>query len=80
MPGVPRIVLGPPGMAPRLRATGALDDCVFVAVATPGLNAAGHLLRTDGSIIVPLAAARDDGLPGVDAVLSRLAELVKARP
>jgi formylmethanofuran dehydrogenase subunit B len=78
--GVPCVVLGPPAMATRLRASGALDDCIFVAVATPGLNAAGHLLRTDGSIVVPLVAARDDGLPGADAVLSRLDELVGARP
>ena len=73
---VPRIVLGPPAMWPHLQATGAQDDSVFVAVATPGLNAAGHLLRTDGSIVVPLVAARDDGLPTVDDVLTRLLALL----
>lgn len=64
---LPRIVLGPPGMAARVRDR----DCIFLPVATPGVNAAGHLFRTDG-VVVPLAAARDDALPGVDAVVSRL--------
>jgi formylmethanofuran dehydrogenase subunit B len=69
--GVSRIVLGPPGMGLRLRQAGAVDHCVFLPVATPGLNAAGHFFRTDGAV-VPLVAARDDGLPGLDAVVSRL--------
>ena len=67
-PGPPRIVLGPPAMGPRLDAR----DCVFLPVATPGLNAPGHLFRTDGVVLVPLAAARDDGLRGVDATLRAL--------
>jgi formylmethanofuran dehydrogenase subunit B len=68
------VVLGPPAMAARLRDAGALDDAVFVAIATPGLNAAGHLFRLDGPIVLPLDAAdRDAGLPGVAAVLDALA-------
>jgi formylmethanofuran dehydrogenase subunit B len=71
---LPRIVLGPAGMAPRLREQGAAADCVFVPVATPGLNAPGHLFRTDG-LVVPLSAAREDGLPS----LARVADGLFAR-
>ena len=78
--GLPRIVLGPPGMAERLRAQHEASDEVFIPVATPGLNAAGHLFRTDGIVVVPLTAARDDGLAGVAEVLARLVERVGAAP
>lgn len=70
---LPRIVLGPPGMGPRLLQAGAARDCVFLPVATPGLNAAGHLFRADG-VVVPLVAARDDGLPTVADVVARLVQ------
>ncbi|WP_119354464.1 formylmethanofuran dehydrogenase [Azohydromonas sediminis] len=71
---VPRIVLGPPAMAARLRDAGALADTVFVAVATPGLHAEGHLFRIDGPVVLPLqAASRGADLPGVAAVLDALA-------
>ena len=65
---LPCIVLGPPGMRARLPND---RNCVFLPVATPGLNASGHLFRTDG-VVVPLGAARDDGLPGVDRVIAGL--------
>jgi formylmethanofuran dehydrogenase subunit B len=71
-----RIVLGPPAMAQRLVA----HDSVFIPVATPGLNGAGHLFRTDGLVVVPLVAARDDGLPGVADVLARIAQRIGATP
>ena len=74
---VPRIVLGPPAMAQALRAR---RDEVFIPVATPGLNAAGHLFRTDGIVIVPLTCARDDGLAGAAHVLARLGEQIAAMP
>jgi formylmethanofuran dehydrogenase subunit B len=77
--GLPRIVLGPPAMAARWRDGPAAKDCVFVPVATPGLNAAGHLFRTDGLVVVPLFAARDDGLPGVAGLLGRFADALGAR-
>jgi formylmethanofuran dehydrogenase subunit B len=70
---LPRIVLGPPGMAARLRAADAAQHCVFLPVATPGFNAPGHLFRSDG-VVVPLVAARDDGLAGVDRTVARLLE------
>ena len=77
---LPGIVLGPPAMAERLRAQPAAWGHVFIPVATPGLNAPGHLFRTDGLVVVPLAAARDDGLAGVAEVLARLGERVGAAP
>ena len=52
-------------MAPLVRA----QACVFIPVATPGLNAAGHLFRTDGPVVVPVFATRDDALNGVAKVL-----------
>jgi formylmethanofuran dehydrogenase subunit B len=72
---LPRIVLGPPQMAATL---GDAADTVFIAVATPGWNAAGHLFRIDGPVVVPLFAARDDGLPGVAEVLGGLAQRIEA--
>ena len=77
---LPRIVLGPPAMAEGLRVRADAGDHVFIPVATPGLNAPGHLFRTDGLVVVPLAAARDDGLAGVAEVLARLGERVGAAP
>ena len=74
---VPRIVLGPPAMAQALPTQ---RDEVFIPVATPGLNAAGHLFRTDGLVIVPLTAARDDGLADASHVLARLGERIGATP
>lgn len=71
---LPRIVLGSAGMGPRLLEQGLAADCVFVPVATPGMDAAGHLFRTDG-VVVPLRAGRDEGLPGVDCIASQLLEL-----
>ena len=76
--GPPRIVLGPPGMAARLPAQHEAAAEIFIPVATPGLNAAGHLFRTDGIVVVPLTAARDDGLPGVAQVLGDLLERLGA--
>ena len=72
---LPRIVLGPPAMAGAL----PMNDCVFIPVATPGLNAAGHLFRTDGPVVMQVHAARDDGLPGVASVLDSISKRL-ARP
>jgi formylmethanofuran dehydrogenase subunit B len=65
--GVPTVVLGHPALAAKV----PWAD-VFIPVATPGIGAAGHLFRTDGTIVLPLAAARDDGLPTVTDVIDRL--------
>ncbi len=62
---LPGIVLGHP-------ATDARGAAVFIPVATPGIGTAGHLFRTDGSVLLPLHPVRADGLPGVAQVLQRL--------
>jgi formylmethanofuran dehydrogenase subunit B len=77
---LPRIVLGPPAMAQRMGDGPSARDSVFIPVATPGLNGPGHLFRTDGLIVVPLVAARDDGLPGVADVLVRIAQRLGTTP
>lgn len=59
--GVPRIVLGHPALAAHCAQKGT----IFIPVATPGINASGHLLRADSVVALPLHAIRDDGLPGV---------------
>lgn len=75
---LPHIVLGPPAMRQALADAGQLGDTVWVAVATPGVNAAGHLFRIDGPVVLPVQAWRDEGLPGVARVLSGLADRLEA--
>jgi formylmethanofuran dehydrogenase subunit B len=68
---LPQIVLGPPALAAACRRQGT----VFIAVATPGIHHAGHVLRTDGTVMMPLHAAhgvRDEGLPSVADVAQQL--------
>jgi formylmethanofuran dehydrogenase subunit B len=65
---LPRIVLGHPALA----ATCAQPGTVFIPVATPGINADGHLLRSDNVVSLPLHAVRDDGLPTVAEVARAL--------
>jgi formylmethanofuran dehydrogenase subunit B len=77
---LPRILLGPAAMAQRLGDGVAARDRVFIPVQTPGFNGAGHLFRTDGLVVVPLVAARDDGLRSVDDVLARIAGRIGAMP
>jgi formylmethanofuran dehydrogenase subunit B len=73
-PAVPAIVLGHPALAEVTAARGA--STVFVPVATPGIDAGGHLFRVDNTVALPLAAARGFALPSVAEVLARLAERV----
>jgi formylmethanofuran dehydrogenase subunit B len=68
--GVPRVVLGHPGFAAAARGRAT----VFIPVSTPGIGSAGHLFRTEGSVLMPLRALRDDGLPTVADVLKRLTQ------
>lgn len=72
---LPTVVLGHPALAATCRRPGAL----FIPVATPGIGSDGHLFRTDGTVLMPLAAVRADGLPTVAAVAQRLLPLVAAR-
>lgn len=74
---LPCVLLGPPAMAERLQEHGRLADCVFIPVATPGINAPGHLFRTDGGIVLPLVALRDDALPDVASVLGKFLQRVE---
>ena len=54
----PRIVLGPPALGAALAgqaaAGGAPSPTVFLPVTTPGVQTAGDLFRTDGTVLLPL--------------------------
>lgn len=65
----PRIVLGPVALAARL---GEAQRTVFIPVATPGIDRAGHLIRADGVVMLPLHAARASTLPAASEVLAGL--------
>lgn len=67
---LPRIVLGHPALAAACAQAGT----VFIPVATPGINADGHLLRSDNVVSLPLHAVRDEGLPTVAEVACELVE------
>jgi len=77
-PAVPAIVLGHPTLAGAIAARGA--STVFVPVATPGIDASGHLFRLDNTVVLPITAARGAvgglALPSVSEVLTRLGERV----
>ena len=70
MVDLPRVVLGHPGFAAAAQGRAT----VFIPVSTPGIGSAGHLFRTDGSVLMPLRAVHDDGLPTVADVLKRLTQ------
>lgn len=72
---LPLVVLGHPAQAAAARRPGA----VFIGVSTPGIGRAGHVFRTDGTVLMPLQAARPDALPSVDQVAARLLAALKAR-
>lgn len=72
---LPRIVLGHPALVADCAAAGT----VFIPVATPGVNADGHLFRADGVVTLPLRALRDDGLPTVAGVARALEERLALR-
>ena len=67
-PGLPLVLLAHP-QTPQ-----PAGDVVFIPVATPGINADGHLFRTDGGVVLPLRRVRDDGLPTVAEVVQRIGE------
>ncbi|NML15838.1 formylmethanofuran dehydrogenase [Azohydromonas caseinilytica] len=73
--GLPLVLLGHPGTPPPPAGV----DSVFIPVATPGIGQAGHLFRTDGTVLMPLRALRPDPLPGVAQVVAAIsAEFEKA--
>jgi formylmethanofuran dehydrogenase subunit B len=61
---VPLLVLGHPAQASACMRR----DAVFIPVATPGIGVDGHVFRTDGTVLMPLAAVRPDALPSVAEV------------
>lgn len=67
---VPLIVLGHPALADAAKARGA--NTVFIPVATPGIDAGGHLFRVDGTVVMPLTAARGFALPSVAQIAAQL--------
>lgn len=72
---LPTVVLGHPALAERCSRPGT----VYVPVTTPGIGSAGHVFRTDGTVLMPLHALRDDGLPTVAEVAKRLLQALPAR-
>ena len=62
----PTVVLGHPELA-------RVPAAVFIPVSTPGIGSPGHLFRADGSVMLPLFAMHDDGLPTLAGVLDRIA-------
>ena len=72
---LPLVVLGHPALAAQCRRPGA----VFIPVGTPGICSAGHVFRTDGTVLMPLHAVRPDALPGVAEVAKRLLQALPAR-
>ncbi|HZH05129.1 MAG TPA: formylmethanofuran dehydrogenase [Lautropia sp.] len=69
----PLVVLGHPAMAARFD----MRACVFIAVSTPGVNAPGHLFRSDGGIVLALKPFATTELPGVADIAQRLLGLLE---
>jgi formylmethanofuran dehydrogenase subunit B len=76
-PAIPLIVLGHPALADAAKSRGA--NTVFVPVATPGIDSGGHLFRVDGTVVMPLTAARGVALESVASIAARLNEHLSAR-
>ncbi|MBC8746210.1 MULTISPECIES: formylmethanofuran dehydrogenase [Paraburkholderia] len=76
-PALPLIVLGHPALADAARARGA--NTVFVPVATPGIDSGGHLFRVDGTVVMPLTAARGVALESVASIAAKLSERMSER-
>jgi formylmethanofuran dehydrogenase subunit B len=72
---LPTVVLGHPALAARCAKPGT----VFIPVTTPGIGSAGHVFRTDGTVLMPLHAVRSDGLPTVAEVAKRLLQSLPQR-
>ncbi len=71
-----RIVLGHPALRFPSRSSGA--GTVFIPISTPGIGSAGHLFRTDGSVLMPLFPVYQDTLPAAAEVLGRITHALKA--
>jgi formylmethanofuran dehydrogenase subunit B len=69
---VPTIVLGRLGMA------FAREPDVYIPVATPGVDHAGHFFRADQVVALPLRKLREIGLPSVATTVERIAGALAA--
>lgn len=69
---VPTIVLGRGGMKPLV------PPEVYIPVATPGVDHAGHVVRCDGVVVLPLRALRSTTLPAVAQVLAAIEEQLRS--
>jgi formylmethanofuran dehydrogenase subunit B len=69
---LPLIVIGHPTLAHCAQRPGS----VFIPVATPGVDSAGHLFRTDGSLLLPLFMVVDQGLPALADVAMQVTDLL----
>jgi formylmethanofuran dehydrogenase subunit B len=67
---VPMIVLGRSGM------TFAQPPAVFIPVATPGIDHAGHAYRLDNIVAIRLKKLRDSTLPATADVLAAIEQLL----
>jgi formylmethanofuran dehydrogenase subunit B len=63
---IPTVVLARPG------ANLSTAPEVFIPVATPGLDHAGHIFRCDGVVVLPLRALRATDLPSAAHVLGAI--------
>jgi formylmethanofuran dehydrogenase subunit B len=71
---LPRVVLAHPS---TVLPAGA-QPSVFIPVSTPGIGSAGHVFRTDGVVLMPLAAIYEETLPSAAQVLERLNAALRA--
>lgn len=71
---LPTVVLGHPALAASVATPGARSGLpnVFIPVSTPGIGSAGHVFRTDGTVLMPLDAVYRDHLPALADVLGRI--------
>lgn len=72
----PLVLLGHPALAASARRPGRRS--VFIPVSTPGIGSAGHLFRTDGTVLMPLSAARPDDLPTVAVAANAILQALRA--
>ena len=75
---LPMVVLGHPALAAAAFDQRGDLPTVFVPVATPGIGNAGHVFRTDGTVLMPLTAVRRDPLPNLADVLLRITAALNA--
>jgi formylmethanofuran dehydrogenase subunit B len=65
----PRILLGPPSLAAAL---GHESATIFLPVGTPGVDHAGHLVRCDSVVMLPMQSLRPPTWPSVAETVNAL--------